>query len=236
MDFIKGNKTMSDETLRSTTSVPGSILDLDRSERQGFPEVIYCAGKTDEQCVAIFQELYKHYSTFMGTRARQSTYEAVQKVIPIVQYDSVSRIMYVEKERTIVNGNRTIAIVTAGTSDIPVAEEAALTVELMGNKVLRIYDVGVAGIHRLMDRLEEIQQANVVVVVAGMEGAIASVLGGLVNKPLIAVPTSVGYGANFEGLAALLAMMNSCAAGVGVVNIDNGFGAGRLAHMINSQR
>ena len=120
--------------------------------------------------------------------------------------------------------------------DMPVAEEAALTAELMGNKVLRVYDVGVAGIHRLMERLDSIQEANVVIAVAGMEGALASVLGGLVNKPLIAVPTSVGYGANFEGLAALLAMLNSCAAGVGVVNIDNGFGAGRLAHMINSQR
>lgn len=148
----------------------------------------------------------------------------------------MSRILYVNRNPINRNGERTIAVVTAGTSDMPVAEEAALTAELMGNKVLRVYDVGVAGIHRLMERLDSIQEANVVIAVAGMEGALASVLGGLVNKPLIAVPTSVGYGANFEGLAALLAMLNSCAAGVGVVNIDNGFGAGRLAHMINSQR
>lgn len=213
-----------------------AVLDLDRAKRQGFPEVVYCEGKTDEQCIAIFKELAAHYSLFMGTRARKSIYDALKSSIPSLEYDEVSRIIYSKEEWSLKNGDRTIAVITAGTSDVPEAEEAALTAELMGNTVSRIYDVGVAGIHRLFDRLEEIQSANVVIVIAGMEGALASVVGGLVNKPVVAVPTSVGYGASFQGLAALLSMLNSCAAGVGVVNIDNGFGAGRLAHMINSQR
>ncbi|WP_298705086.1 nickel pincer cofactor biosynthesis protein LarB [uncultured Veillonella sp.] len=211
-------------------------LDFDRAKRQGFPEVVYCEGKTDDQCIAIFKELATHYSLFMGTRARQSIFDALKEYIPSLQYDEVSRIIYCKEDWTLQNGERTIAVITAGTSDVSVAEEAALTAELMGNKVNRIYDVGVAGIHRLFNRLDEIQSANVVIVIAGMEGALASVVGGLVNKPVVAVPTSVGYGASFHGLAALLSMLNSCAAGVGVVNIDNGFGAGRLAHMINSQR
>lgn len=172
----------------------------------------------------------------MGTRGRQSIYEALLPFIPDLQYDATSRILYRRSDWFLQNEDRSIAVVTAGTSDIPIAEEAALTAELMGNEVKRIYDVGVAGIHRLFHRLSDIQAANVVIVVAGMEGALASVVGGLVTKPIIAVPTSVGYGANFKGLAALLSMLNSCAAGVGVVNIDNGFGAGRLAHVINSQR
>lgn len=219
-----------------TRSLQDAVLDLDRAERQGFPEVVYCEGKTDAQCITILKELNLHYGTYMGTRARQSIYNALKDSIPEIKYDETSRIIYKNTERTIRNENRTIAVVTAGTSDVPVAEEAALTAELMGNEVIRIYDVGVAGIHRLFHRLDDITAANVVIVVAGMEGALASVIGGLVTKPIIAVPTSVGYGANFKGLAALLSMLNSCAAGVGVVNIDNGFGAGRLAHVINSQR
>lgn len=226
---------------KKTISIEGpgyahAVVDLQRAERQGFPEVVYCEGKTDEQCILIFKELDAHYKTYMGTRARRSIYEALRQDIPHIQYDETSRIIYSRGDSELKNGDRTIAVVTAGTSDIGVAEEAALTAELMGNKVERIYDVGVAGIHRLFDRMEIIQAANVVVVVAGMEGALASVVGGLVSKPVVAVPTSVGYGASFHGLAALLSMLNSCAAGVGVVNIDNGFGAGRLAHMINSQR
>ena len=213
-----------------------ATLDLSRAERKGFPETVYCEGKTDEQCVAIFKELDARYGTYMGTRARQSTYEAVKAVVPHIQYDAMSRILYAKRDWTLRNGDRHIAVVTAGTSDIPVAEEAALTAELMGNVVNRVFDVGVAGIHRLFHRLDDIQKANVVIVVAGMEGALASVVGGLVSKPVIAVPTSIGYGANFKGLSALLSMLNSCATGVGVVNIDNGFGAGRLAHVINSQR
>lgn len=218
------------------SSLQEAVIDLDRANRQGFPEVVYCEGKTDEQCIAIFKELNHHYGTYMGTRGRKSIYEALCAEIPDLQFDETSSILYCRRDWQLHNEARSIAVVTAGTSDIPVAEEAALTAELMGNEVVRIYDVGVAGIHRLFQRLEDIQAANVVIVVAGMEGALASVVGGLVTKPIIAVPTSIGYGANFKGLAALLSMLNSCAAGVGVVNIDNGFGAGRLAHVINSQR
>ena len=163
-------------------------------------------------------------------------YDRLVPQFPDVQYHELARMVYQRKDTHNDNGDRTIAVVTAGTSDIPVAEEAALTAEIMGNVVERIYDVGVAGIHRLLRRADDIRKANVVVVVAGMEGALASVVGGLVNKPVIAVPTSIGYGANFHGLSALLAMLNSCAAGVSVVNIDNGFGAGRLADMINRMR
>lgn len=224
------------QSTERTRNLQDAVLDLDRAERQGFPEVVYCEGKTDEQCITILKELNRHYGTYMGTRARESIYEALKDDIADIIYEPVSRIIYYRKDWTLRNEERTIAVVTAGTSDVPVAEEAALTAELMGNKVTRIYDVGVAGIHRLFNRLDDITSANVVIVVAGMEGALASVIGGLVTKPIIAVPTSVGYGANFKGLAALLSMLNSCAAGVGVVNIDNGFGAGRLAHMINSGR
>lgn len=178
----------------------------------------------------------ERYDNVIGTRADKAVYEELKTHIPAVQYDELSRLVYQRKDKTIVNGDRVIAVVTAGTSDIPVAEEAALTAEIMGNKVQRIYDVGVAGIHRLLRREDELRRANVLIVIAGMEGALASVVGGLVDKPVIAVPTSIGYGANFHGISALLAMLNSCAAGVSVVNIDNGFGAGRLADMMNRMR
>lgn len=211
-------------------------IDWERNERCGFPEVVYCAGKTVDQSVAILTQLMKRYDNVIGTRADKAVYEGLKKDIPTVQYDELSRLVYQYNDKTIVNGDRTIAVVTAGTSDIPVAEEAALTAQIMGNKVQRIYDVGVAGIHRLLRREDDLRKANVVIVIAGMEGALASVVGGLVDKPVIAVPTSIGYGANFHGLSALLAMLNSCAAGVSVVNIDNGFGAGRLADMMNRMR
>ena len=176
------------------------------------------------------------YDNVIGTRADQAVYEGIKPTVPTACYDATARMVYQHKDRTVFNGERTIAVITAGTSDIPVAEEAALTATIMGNKVERIYDVGVAGLHRLLARREDICRANVNIVVAGMEGALASVVGGLVGKPVIAVPTSIGYGANFHGLSALLAMLNSCAAGVSVVNIDNGFGAGRMAAMINGMR
>lgn len=211
-------------------------LDLQRHERCGFPEVVYCAGKTIGQSVDILRILMKKYDNVIGTRADKAVYEILKKDIPDVQYDELARLVYQWKDRTVQNGDRLIAVITAGTSDIPIAEEAALTAEIMGNKVQRIYDVGVAGLHRLLARREEIRRANVNIVVAGMEGALASVVGGLVDKPVIAVPTSIGYGANFHGLSALLAMLNSCAAGVAVVNIDNGFGAGRIADTINRMR
>ena len=211
-------------------------LDLDRAERCGFPEVVFCAGKTEGQCVEILSALMKKYDNVIGTRADAGIYDRLKNKIPHVLYDSTAVMIYQHKDNRIRNGERTIAVITAGTGDIPVAEEAALTAEIMGNRVRRIYDVGVAGLHRLLARQGEIRAANVCVVVAGMEGALASVVGGLVDKPVIAVPTSIGYGANFHGLSALLSMLNSCAAGVSVVNIDNGFGAGRLAAMINEMR
>ncbi len=211
-------------------------LDMDRAERCGFPEVVFCAGKTEGQCVEILSALMKKYDNVIGTRADAGIYDRLKNKIPHVLYDSTAAMIYQHKDNRIRNGERTIAVITAGTGDIPVAEEAALTAEIMGNRVRRIYDVGVAGLHRLLARQGEIRAANVCVVVAGMEGALASVVGGLVDKPVIAVPTSIGYGANFHGLSALLSMLNSCAAGVSVVNIDNGFGAGRLAAMINEMR
>lgn len=211
-------------------------IDLERKERCGFPEVVYCAGKTVGQSVRILSALMNKYTNVIGTRASREVYEKLALDFPAVQYDDLSRMVYQFTDKTPINGDRIIAVITAGTSDIPIAEEAALTAEIMGNKVQRIYDVGVAGLHRLLAHCEEIRKANVNIVVAGMEGALASVVGGLVDKPVIAVPTSIGYGANFHGLSALLAMLNSCASGVSVVNIDNGFGAGRMAGIINGMR
>jgi len=172
----------------------------------------------------------------LATRASAETFAAVKKLVPEAEYHEAARLVIVRKETLTPDPDRFILVVTAGTSDIPVAEEAALTAELMGHRVERVFDVGVAGIHRLFAQQEKILSANVIIVAAGMEGALASVVGGLVSKPVIALPTRIGYGASFEGLAALLGMLNSCAAGIAVVNIDNGFGAGRLAGMINSMR
>lgn len=212
-------------------------VDHSRADRQGFPEVIYCAGKTDRQIAAIFLDLFNHSEkNIIASRATKENYEAVLKLVPSALYDEAARIIYVKRDKTPIDDKRFILVLTAGTSDIPVAREAGLTAELMGNKVKYCFDVGVAGIHRLFARKDLIDSANVIIVAAGMEGALASVVGGLANKPVIAVPTSVGYGASFGGLSALLAMLNSCAAGVAVMNIDNGFGAGRLASMINHMR
>ena len=211
-------------------------LDLARKQRQGFAEVVYCEGKTNEQVVGILQRLDKTGNNILASRASEEMFREVKKFLPEAAYNQTARMIILEKEKIIKDVGRYIAVVTAGTSDIPVAEEAAVTAEMMGNGVRRIFDVGVAGIHRLFEHIDEIRGANVCIVVAGMEGALASVVGGLVDKPVIAVPTSIGYGANFGGLSALLSMLNSCAAGVGVVNIDNGFGAGRLASTINQMR
>ena len=206
-------------------------LDMHRKVRSGFAEVIYCAGKADEHLLHIFEHLYKADGQVFGTRATQHQYEILREKYPQVEYDSISHIIKIEKKDKEHIGN--IAVCTAGTADIAVAEEAAQTAEYFGTKVTRVYDVGVSGIHRLLGNLEAIQSANCVVAVAGMEGALASVLGGLIDKPVIAVPTSVGYGANFGGLSALLTMINSCANGIAVVNIDNGYGAGYMATQIN---
>ncbi|MDU2066184.1 MAG: nickel pincer cofactor biosynthesis protein LarB [Sporomusaceae bacterium] len=211
-------------------------IDHQRSARQGFPEVVYSEGKTVDQVVQIVTSLAAHHSSILATRASQDMYEAVKDVVPDAVYYELPRLIVVEKNPLPKDEDRFILVLTAGTSDLPVAEEAAITAEVMGNRVKRIYDVGVAGIHRLLSQRESIEAANVIIVAAGMEGALASVVGGLAAKPVIAVPTSVGYGANFGGLAALLGMLNSCAAGVAVVNIDNGFGAGRLASIINHMR
>lgn len=212
-------------------------VDHSRANRQGFPEVIYCAGKTNQQIADIFLNLFNHNEkNIIASRATQENYRAVLEKVPNALYDEAARMIYVKRDNSPIDEKRFILVLTAGTSDIPVAREAGLTAELMGNKVEYCFDVGVAGIHRLLARKNLIDSANVIIVAAGMEGALASVVGGLANKPVIAVPTSVGYGASFGGLSALLAMLNSCAAGVAVMNIDNGFGAGRLASMINHMR
>ena len=224
------------EDKKETLDLGFAKLDLQREARCGFPEVVYCAGKTVGQSVQILDVLMDKYDNVIGTRADKAVYDALISRHPAAQYDPLARMVYQHTDKTVVNGDRLISVITAGTSDIPIAEEAALTAEIMGNRVERIYDVGVAGIHRLLARVDDIRRANVNIVVAGMEGALASVVGGLVDKPVIAVPTSIGYGANFHGLSALLAMLNSCAAGVSVVNIDNGFGAGRLADTMNRLR
>lgn len=224
------------EENKETLDLGFAKLDLQRQQRCGFPEVVYCAGKTVDQSVRILDILMEKYDNVIGTRADKAVYDALAGRHPAAQYDELARMVYQHKDKTVVNGDRLISVITAGTSDIPIAEEAALTAEIMGNRVECIYDVGVAGIHRLLARVDDIRRANVNIVVAGMEGALASVVGGLVDKPVIAVPTSIGYGANFHGLSALLAMLNSCAAGVSVVNIDNGFGAGRLADTMNRLR
>lgn len=207
-------------------------IDTHRDLRKGFPEVILCKGKTIEQIKGIFKNSQKG-SFIMATRASRRVYNAVKKIRKDAVFCGEAGIIFAGKKKK--KDGKTIAVVTAGTSDIPVAEEAATTAELMGNPVERIYDVGVAGIHRLFDSKKKLSKANVVIVCAGMEGALASIVGGIVEKPVIAVPTSVGYGANFQGLAPLLTMLNACAPGVAVVNIDNGFGAGYVASLINSK-
>lgn len=206
-------------------------LDLHREVRSGFPEVIYCSGKPDDYLVSIYKKMYEHNGEVFGTRANRHQYELVKEVIPDIIYDDISHILKAEKTDKKHIG--CVAVCTAGTADIPVAEEAAQTAEYFGTHVERIFDVGVSGIHRLLSRVDTIQSANCVVAVAGMEGALASVLGGLVSNPVIAVPTSVGYGASMNGLSALLTMINSCANGIAVVNIDNGYGAGYMATQIN---
>ncbi len=222
------------ETLKNFpyTDLGFARLDHHREIRTGYPEIIFCAGKTVTQVKEIVKVMAERENNVIGTRANQEMFDAVRSVTPEAVYYPVARIISVQKKKPPVPETR-IAIITAGTSDMPVAEEAAITAELLGNNVVRIYDAGVAGIHRLVDKLPEIRSCRVIVVIAGMEGALASVVGGLVDKPVIAVPTSIGYGANFGGISALLAMLTSCSTGVTVVNIDNGFGAGFSASMIN---
>lgn len=207
-------------------------IDNHRELRVGYPEVIYCAGKTIEQVRGIVEFMLTKNNNILGTRATEEMYLAVKELCPEVEYNKLAKTITIVR-REVTQTDTYIVVVAAGTSDLPVVEEAAVTAEILGNRVVKVVDVGVAGIHRLFSKLDIIKGAKVVIVVAGMEGALASVVGGLVDKPVIAVPTSVGYGANFGGLSALLCMLNSCASGVSVVNIDNGFGAGYLASMIN---
>ncbi len=220
-------------------------IDTQRGIRTGFPEVIYCQGKADDHLLEIFGKLYEEEGQVLGTRATKEQYEMLKEVYPEVQYDEISRIVKIEPQEsgsgasdgeTGEAGRKDagkIVVLSAGTADMPVSEEAAQVAEYFGARVERVYDVGVSGLHRLLSQLDVIQDANCIIAVAGMEGALASVVGGLVDVPVIAVPTSVGYGANMNGLSALLTMINSCANGVAVVNIDNGFGAGYIAAQIN---
>jgi len=207
-------------------------LDHHRGIRKGFPEVVFCQGKTLEQITGIIEKMAAHNGVILASRATEEVYRAIKNVCPEAVYHQAARMVVVGKP-PVTTATGEILILSAGTADIPVAEEAAVTAATMGGSVRRLFDIGVAGIHRLLDNKNQLFAARVIVVVAGMEGALASIVGGLVDKPVIAVPTSVGYGASFGGISALLTMLNSCAPGIAVVNIDNGFGAGYLAAIIN---
>ncbi|AOZ74115.1 1-(5-phosphoribosyl)-5-amino-4-imidazole-carboxylate carboxylase [Clostridium pasteurianum] len=234
---VKDNKIPIDEAMKTIEDLPFKDLgfakiDNHREIRVGYPEVIYCAGKTIEQVKSIIEFMLTKENNILATRVTEDMYKAVREICKEVSYNKLARTMTIKKREEKLTDSY-IVIVSAGTSDLPVVEEAAETAMIFGNRVEKIVDVGVAGIHRLFSKLDIIRGAKVVIVVAGMEGALASVVGGLVDKPVIAVPTSIGYGANFKGLSALLSMLNSCASGVTVVNIDNGFGAAYNASIIN---
>jgi len=234
---VRRGKLSPDEAVERVRHLPFedlgfAKLDHHRALRSGMPEVIFGQGKTPSQVASIFSRLAKHGGNILATRASAAQFAAVKKKIPKAEYQELARAIVLQREQK-KYGKGIIAVISAGTSDIPVAEEAVVTAEMMGNDVEHLYDVGVAGIHRLLANRASLTRARVVIVCAGMEGALPSVVGGLVGVPVIAVPTSVGYGAAFKGLAALLGMMNSCASNVSVVNIDNGFGAGYVAALIN---
>ncbi len=237
LEEYKAGGLSSDEALNRLRVLPFEDLgfanvDHHRSLRQGFPEVIFGAGKTPDQVGRIVESMHKHDHNILITRATGAHFERVRHIAPEAEYHESARAISILKDRT-VHGKGTVMIISAGTSDMPVADEAVVTLKVMGNKIDPLYDVGVSGIHRLLDRRARLAEARVVIVVAGMEGALPSVVGGLVSVPVIAVPTSVGYGASFNGLAALLGMLNSCASNVTVVNIDNGYGAAVVASLIN---
>jgi pyridinium-3,5-biscarboxylic acid mononucleotide synthase len=228
------DQAMTKMTSASSQDLGFATIDHQRADRCGFPEVIFCQGKTPEQVASIAAALAERSPQLLGTRATAEQFEAARKALPDLQYNAAARTIWrdTQPKRDRLSG---VMIIAAGTSDLPVAEEAGVTLDLMGHAVKRVNDVGVAGLHRLLAHLPAMRESNVIVVVAGMEGALPSVVGGLVSAPVIAVPTSVGYGASFGGLAALLGMLNSCAAGIAVMNIDNGFGAGALAAKINAR-
>jgi pyridinium-3,5-biscarboxylic acid mononucleotide synthase len=233
----KSGTLSDDQALERLRSLPFEDLgfanvDHHRTLRQGFPEVIFGAGKTAEHVVKIVQSMAAHQHNILVTRATTEQFALVKQAVPEVQLNEAARTIVLKRDATL-RGKGTVMVISAGTSDIPVAEEALVTLDIMGNNVEKLYDVGVSGLHRLLDRRERLATARVIIVVAGMEGALPSVVGGLVPVPVIAVPTSVGYGASFNGLAALLGMLNSCASNTTVVNIDNGFGAAMVASLIN---
>lgn len=237
LERVKNNKIPIDEAMKIVEDLPFKDLgfakiDNHREIRVGYPEVVYCAGKTVEQVKNIIEFMLTKDNNILATRATEDMYKAVKEISKYASYNKLGRTITIKKREEKLTDSY-IAIVSAGTSDLPVVEEAAETAMIFGNRVEKIIDVGVAGIHRLFSKLDVIRGAKVVIVVAGMEGALASVVGGLVDKPVIGVPTSIGYGANFKGLSALLSMLNSCASGVTVVNIDNGFGAAYSASIIN---
>ena len=238
LEKFRAGQVGRDDVLRAFQAAPTADLgfanvDLQRALRKNFPEVIFGSGKTPAQVVAIAMRLAKAEKRLLVTRVGKEHAQMLRRKLRPMKYHELARCVTYEKTR-LQKRRGVIAVVAAGTSDLPVAEEAAVTADIMGNTIERIYDVGVAGLHRLLSRLDSIQKANVIVAVAGMEGALPSVIAGLVSKPVIAVPTSIGYGASFGGLAALLAMLNSCGSGLTVVNIDNGFGAGYAASQINA--
>ena len=237
LEAVKLDQLGIDQAIQQIAELPYkdlgfAMVDSHREIRSGYPEVVYCAGKTVDQVVTIIQFMLEKNTNVLATRASEEMFAAVKEICPEAEYNSIGRTITIKK-RELEIPDSYIAIVAAGTSDLPVVEEAAETAIILGNRVEKIVDVGVAGIHRLFSKLEIIRGAKVVIVIAGMEGALASVIGGLVNKPVIAVPTSIGYGTNFGGVAALLSMLNSCANGISVVNIDNGFGAAYNASIIN---
>ncbi|OPX90438.1 MAG: AIR carboxylase [Pelotomaculum sp. PtaB.Bin104] len=233
---LKDGKIEIDEALDKFKSLPYedlgfALIDHHRALRKGFPEVIFCQGKTVEQIARIFKKICDEERCILATRAAKKAYEAVRTMYPDAEYNELARTIIVRRGSDESRRGK-VLVMSAGTADLPVAEEAAITAEVMGNYVRRAYDVGVSGIHRLLEKLDLIRWSHVIIVVAGMEGALPSVVGGLAEQPVIAVPTSVGYGANFQGLSALLGMLNGCSSGVSVVNIDNGFGAGAMAAAI----
>ncbi|MGX4598244.1 nickel pincer cofactor biosynthesis protein LarB [Faecalimicrobium sp. JNUCC 81] len=235
---VKNNQINIDEALGKLKNLPYEDLgyaniDHHREIRNGYPEVIYCEGKSDDHILGIIEKMNEKGFNILGTRCRKETFEKIRVIYKNAEYEELSKILKIQNHEILHKGKGKIVIVSGGTSDIPVSDEAYYTAEFLGNEVERVYDVGVAGIHRLLNKKHILDEARVVIAVAGMEGALPSVVGGLIDVPVIAVPTSVGYGANFGGLSALLTMLNSCASGISVVNIDNGFGAGYLASMIN---
>lgn len=238
LEGVKQNKLSTDEALEKLKTLPFEDLkfakiDHHRHLRRGFPEVIFCSGKSVSQIIDIAERLWKKSNSLIATRASHEVYEAIKKVIPEAVYYPEARIVAAGESKKVNHPEKIILVITAGTSDIPIAEEAKITAQMMGNRVETLYDVGIAGIHRLFENWELVKIANVLIVVAGMEGALPGMVAAMVDKPVIAVPTSIGYGANLGGLSALLGMLNSCSPGIAVVNIDNGFGAGYLASLIN---